>query len=91
MNRRRDDELALLQHAVAACEARRRKLNTAPLDTLAEAKHITATVADLAATLDTIEPGLGVRLVTALYVQVHETRVAYIDGVVNGHAAPTAH
>lgn len=91
MNRRTDDQLALLRNAVAGCEIRRAGLNTAPLDPLAECKHITATVSDLAVALDALEPGLGLRLITALYVQVHETRVAYIDGAVNGAAAPTTH
>ena len=72
MNRRVDDQLALLRAAVAACEARRDVLNTAELDPLAECKHITATVSELACALDVLEPGLGLRLVSALYVQVRE-------------------
>jgi hypothetical protein len=82
--------LALLRHAVANCERRRVGLNALPLDGLAEARHITDTVAELATALDTFEPGLGMRLVTALYVQVRESHLACITGTA-ADAASRAH
>jgi hypothetical protein len=59
-----------LRAVVLQCEQRRQALDARPLDPLAEAVHFADTVGHLAAAMDNASPGLGVRLITALYVQV---------------------
>jgi hypothetical protein len=61
----------MLRCVVADCESNRRALSAATLDPLAEAVHMAQTVELLTDALDHFEPGLGMRLHTALYVQVH--------------------
>ena len=65
-------DLVALELAVSVCQADRARLSAMPLDALAEAVHIARSIGNLCTALDLMQPGLGMRLHTALYVQVHE-------------------
>jgi hypothetical protein len=80
-----------LRAAVAICEFQRHQLNARPLDPLAEAVHLAETIHRLADVLNGASPGLGMRLITALYVQVHAQPMPAGDYIADTEAAAAVH